>query len=69
MNSVRCLNCNTVLVSKSVHDFQRCPCPEGSYIFIDGGDSYQRMGFCQGSRWMKVEADGTETGPFPETPG
>lgn len=40
-NSIQCLKCNTVLVSRYRHDFQRCPC--GS-VFIDGGLDYQRAG-------------------------
>jgi Zn finger protein HypA/HybF involved in hydrogenase expression len=38
-NAVRCLKCNTVIESRSVHDFCQCPC--GS-IAVDGGKEYLR---------------------------
>ena len=42
MNKVKCGRCNTVLESKSVHDFQQCECPNET--FTDGGEEYQRYG-------------------------
>lgn len=41
MSKIRCLECDTVIESKSRHDFQRCPCGNA---FIDGGDDYVRAG-------------------------
>ena len=41
-NAIKCLVCNTVLVSKHQHDFQRCNCSNGA--FVDGGLSYIRLG-------------------------
>ena len=42
MNKIRCLNCGTILESKSVHDFQSCGCD--NQTFVDGGDEYMRCG-------------------------
>ena len=41
LNSVRCLVCNEVLVSKSQHHYVQCQCPNGTAT--DGGNSYQRF--------------------------
>ena len=40
LNSVRCLVCNEVLVSKSQHHFVMCNCPNETAT--DGGNVYQR---------------------------
>ena len=32
---IKCLKCNDIIESKSVHDLQRCKC---GACFIDGGD-------------------------------
>ncbi len=41
--SVKCLMCGMVLVSKSRHDFQQCPCLNRT--FVDGGsENYMRYG-------------------------
>ena len=40
LNSVRCLVCNEVLVSKSQHHFVMCSCPNETAC--DGGLEYQR---------------------------
>ena len=40
LNSVRCLVCNEVLVSKSQHHYVQCQCPNGTAT--DGGLMYQR---------------------------
>jgi hypothetical protein len=42
---VRCKLCQDVIQSKFRHDFQACKCRA---IFIDGGDSYTRMGWPTG---------------------
>ena len=41
VNKARCRKCNTVIESKSVHDFVECLCGE---IFVDGGTEYLRRG-------------------------
>ena len=41
LNSVRCLVCNEVLVSKSQHHFVMCSCLNETAT--DGGNSYQRF--------------------------
>lgn len=38
---IKCLKCNDIIESKSVHDLQRCKC---GACFIDGGDKYTRVG-------------------------
>lgn len=40
VNKIKCLKCNTILESKSVHDFQSCKCGN----FVDGGLDYCRIG-------------------------
>ena len=40
-NSAECAHCGTVIVSRTVHDFQRCHC---GAIFVDGGNDYIRRG-------------------------
>ena len=40
-NSVKCLECGEVLVSKSQHHFVQCQCPNETAT--DGGNSYQRF--------------------------
>lgn len=42
VQGIRCLECNTLLVSNSVHDFVGCGCPNGT--FVDGGRDYTRYG-------------------------
>lgn len=38
---IRCLKCNDIIESLSVHDYRECKCG-GS--FIDGGSEYTRIG-------------------------
>ena len=40
LNSVKCLECNEVLVSKSQHHYVQCQCPNETAT--DGGNIYQR---------------------------
>lgn len=49
-NKVRCLNCNTELISHYRHDFQMCKCENRT--FVDGGSDYQRFG---GKNLAKIE--------------
>lgn len=39
---LKCLQCQTVLESRHVHDFVRCACP--NQTFLDGGNKYFRYG-------------------------
>jgi hypothetical protein len=41
-NSVKCLECNEVLVSRHVHDYVTCGCPNDA--MADGGNDYGRYG-------------------------
>ena len=41
-NSVKCLECNKVLVSRHVHDYVTCGCPNDA--MVDGGNDYGRYG-------------------------
>ena len=50
LNSVRCLVCNEVLVSKSQHNFVQCNCE--NQTMTDGGNLYQR---CGGKDLDKIE--------------
>ena len=40
-NRIRCLVCNSIVESKTVHDFNYCPCKS---CFVDGGREYSRIG-------------------------
>lgn len=42
MAKIICLECKTVLESKSRHDFQMCQC--SNQTFVDGGELYTRCG-------------------------
>ena len=50
INSVRCLVCNEVLVSKSQHHYVQCNCE--NQTMTDGGNLYQR---CGGKYLDKIE--------------
>jgi hypothetical protein len=39
-NAIRCLSCETVIESKSRHDFVTCPCGR---VSVDGGLEYNRI--------------------------
>ena len=41
-NSIKCLECNTVLESKYRHDFSSCSCDNEAHV--DGGLVYQKLG-------------------------
>lgn len=41
-NAVKCLVCNEVLVSRSVHDYKTCECTNEA--MVDGGNDYARYG-------------------------
>ena len=42
MNSIKCLKCEEVLISKRQHDFKMCSCDNRA--FVDGGSVYSRIG-------------------------
>jgi hypothetical protein len=42
MSKIVCLMCGKELESKHRHDFQRCDCPNET--FVDGGNDYTRVG-------------------------
>lgn len=42
INRAKCTKCDSIIESKSVHDFVECKCGR---IFVDGGLTYQRFGF------------------------
>lgn len=50
-NSVECLDCNEILISRTRHDYQVCSCP--NHASVDGGMSYQRVGARDLSRIRK----------------
>ena len=41
-NSIKCLECNTILESKYRHDFSSCSCDNEAHV--DGGLVYQKLG-------------------------
>ncbi len=53
-NRIKCLNCGDVLESLHRHDFKKCSCDDSHSVFIDGGDSYCRMGIGPLARWVTL---------------
>lgn len=51
-NAVRCLECDELLVSYSVHDYKTCKCPNSA--MVDGGTAYARYGAMDMSRIEKI---------------
>jgi hypothetical protein len=41
-NRIRCLACDDIIESKTVHDFRMCQCGQ---TFVDGGLEYERRGY------------------------
>ena len=41
-NSIKCLECNEILVSRHRHDYVTCDCPNSA--MVDGGNEYERYG-------------------------
>lgn len=52
-NAVRCLECDELLVSYSVHDYKTCSCPNSA--MVDGGISYGRYGAKDMSKIEKID--------------
>ena len=65
MNAITCLTCGTRLVSRTRHDFQRCPCEDiTTMVAVDGGHDYSRLCLGVNASWM--DEDGTKHGPLAE---
>lgn len=50
VNAAICYECNTIIQSRTRHDFVQCYCPkdetgQGTGIFVDGGLECQRFGW------------------------
>ena len=56
-SKVQCLSCGAVLLSKHVHDFQHCSCP--NYTFVDGGSEYHRYGGLDMNKILLFSPDGS----------
>lgn len=41
-NSVKCLECNKILISRHIYDYVTCGCPNNA--MADGGTDYERYG-------------------------
>ena len=56
---VKCLTCGKVMESKHRHDWVSCDCPRDSdtWMYIDGGKDYLRMGAGNASRWEVVDGE------------
>lgn len=52
-NAAKCLDCHSVVESKSRHHFAQCPCPNG--LFVDGGLDYIRSGAKDFSRVRRMD--------------
>ena len=49
-NAAKCYDCDTVILSRSVHDFVSCRCGN---IFVDGGLEYIRHGW-RNDNWISL---------------
>ena len=54
-SKVQCLCCGEILVSKQVHDFQYCHCP--NHTFVDGGSEYCRYGGMDMNKILVINPD------------
>lgn len=50
-NKVKCLICNTIIESKTNHDFATCPCGN---VFVDGGKEYLRRGAVHMDKYQEL---------------
>ena len=59
-NAVHCLTCNTTIESKHRRDWVICNCGNKSdtYIYIDGGNEYRRMGCGEAAIWEDLSKNG-----------
>lgn len=57
MAKVKCLTCDKVLESKHRHDWVSCDCDPKSetWMYIDGGNDYLRMGAGKAAEWEVIE--------------
>lgn len=57
MSKVRCLICDKVMESKHRHDWVSCDCPPESdtWMYVDGGSDYLRMGAGNAAQWEVVD--------------
>lgn len=46
-NRIKCLFCNDIIESKSVHDYKKCKCGK---VATDGGTQYIRISFPSGMK-------------------
>ena len=60
VTAINCLNCKDIVWSRATHDFRPCSCGD---CFIDGGRSYDRMGFKRKEDVITGTLD-TDTGEF-----
>jgi hypothetical protein len=62
-NGIKCLTCNTEIISQHGHDFVCCQCPAESEtrVCVDGGPNYKRRVFGKTAKWE--ELDSGEKGP------
>lgn len=70
MAKVRCLKCDEILESKSIHDFRMCGCDNET--FIDGGNHYTRFGGVDMNLVeliLPAKVDFDETKPWEILPG
>jgi hypothetical protein len=53
---VKCLTCGAVIQSQHRHNFVMCDCGRGSntFIYVDGGADYFRMGACENARYEMI---------------
>lgn len=57
MSKVRCLTCDKVMESKHRRDWVSCNCDPQSdtWMYIDGGTEYFRMGAGNSAKWDVLE--------------
>lgn len=57
-NRVLCLNCNTIIESKHVHDYVSCACTDEQYgVSVDGGQDYFKRAFGAHSKYIELPGE------------
>ena len=56
---LKCLTCGSEIFSEHRHDFKGCKCPKGSgtWVHVDGGRDYMKVGFEDGAIYEVIERE------------
>lgn len=58
VNGVKCLNCNTTIISNHNHDFKTCNCEDEILaVSVDGGSFYRRRVYGRAAKWVELHTN------------